>query len=44
MSFACDEALVNRGKYFPMKYTGHMTKKFTLIFFFDFLGLFVALA
>ena len=33
MSFACDEASENRGKYFPMKDIGDVTKNLTLIFF-----------
>ena len=32
MSFACDEAEENRGKYFPVKDTGHMTKKIDINF------------
>ena len=43
VSFACDEALKNRGIYFPMKDTGHVTKNLNMSFV-NILGLFVTLA
>ena len=33
IAFACNEAIENCSKYFPMKDTGHVTEKLTVIFF-----------